>query len=256
MGLLYREHRLHSTRTWLSELTHLGTQLNRLFIRYGSVSQLPDNMAQYKPFASNFEQNFAPEIFKAYLRQVELSLPTSDNRQWLSQRCQKLVVDFLEECVKPKSTWALLRPQLPLLISHFLFPLLCPTDDELSLFEDDPLEWVQNHFSLFSEDIVNKPEYSVLGLFDTLVACRKSSTLAPLVSFSTSVVSEYPQQRSAKEKEGALKIFHALARPICKTVSGLKQCVSCCLTDSGNCAETLQRPGGAFLAAARLARLQ
>lgn len=175
-------------------------------------------MAHYKPFAQNFEQNFAPEIFKAYLRQVEGSLQP-DNPQWLSPRCQKYVVDFLDECVKPKSTWALLRPQLPLLISHFLFPLLCPTDEDLSLFEDDPSEWVRGHFSLYSDDLYSKPEASILSLFDTLVACRKSSTLAPLVSFATSVISDYPHKRSAREKEGAMKIFYTLAKPIIKTVS-------------------------------------
>lgn len=180
------------------------------------MSQLPDNMAQYKQFAQNFESSFAPEIFKAYLRQVELSL---GSQQWLSPRCQKYVVDFLDECVKPKSTWALLRPQLPLLIEHFLFPLLCPTDEDLQLFEDDPSEWVRGHFSLYSDDILSKPEASVLGLFDTLVECRKSSTLAPLVGFANSVIADYPQKRSAREKEGAMKIFFTLSKPIIKTVS-------------------------------------
>lgn len=181
-------------------------------------------MSQYRSFAENFEQSFAPEIFKAYLRQVELSL--GDNPQWLSQRCQKLVVDFLDECVKPKSTWALLRPQLPLLISHFLFPLICPTDEDLQLFEDDPVDWARGHFSLFSDDFFNKPEVSVLGLFDTLVSCRKSSTLAPLVSFANSVIAEYPEKRTAREREGAMKIFHTLAKPIVKTVCPSQQIVA------------------------------
>lgn len=51
--------------------------LNRLYSQYGSPSQLPALAAQHAAFAANFEQHFAPEIFKAYLRWVARSLPSS-----------------------------------------------------------------------------------------------------------------------------------------------------------------------------------
>lgn len=51
-------------------------------------------MTEYKAFAAHFEQHFAPEIFKAYLKQVELYIGA---QAWLSRRCVKLTIDFLDE---------------------------------------------------------------------------------------------------------------------------------------------------------------
>lgn len=51
-------------------------------------------MKEYKPFAAHFESHFAPEIFKAYLRQVELYI---GKQAWLSQRCIKLTIDFMDD---------------------------------------------------------------------------------------------------------------------------------------------------------------
>lgn len=75
-------------------------QLNRLFARYGSPSQLSSNMTEYKAFAAHFESHFAPEIFKAYLKQVELFI---GGQAWLSRRCVKLTIDFLDEWFVPFS---------------------------------------------------------------------------------------------------------------------------------------------------------
>ena len=59
-----------------------ATQLNRLYSRYGSPSQLTDPFKAYKPFAANFEPHFAPEILKAYMQCVHCCLIwRSDPRQ-------------------------------------------------------------------------------------------------------------------------------------------------------------------------------
>ena len=50
--------------------------LNRLYGTYGSPSQLTSSAAKHKPFATNFEEHFAPEILKAYLRCVEDAILT------------------------------------------------------------------------------------------------------------------------------------------------------------------------------------
>jgi len=174
----------------------LNRKLNKLFVRYGSPSQLSSNLQNLKPFAQVFESRFAPEIFKAYLRQIELyiqSLQSSDISQqaqhWISQRCTKFVIDFFDECVKPKSTWNLMRPHLPLLLQHFIFPLLCPTDEEIDEFTNDPVEYTRAHASEIILDYYTRPETSAFSLLETLTACRKKSTLGPLLSFANDIVS-------------------------------------------------------------------
>lgn len=48
--------------------------------------------------------------------------------------------------VKPKVMWQQLKPHLDLLISRFVFPCLCLTDEELEQFDDDPIEYCRAHF--------------------------------------------------------------------------------------------------------------
>lgn len=86
----------------------------------------------------------------------------------MSRRCVRFVLEFFEDwcvlfhlsslcaytdlsnytcnSVKPKVMWQLLKPHLDLLISRFVFPCLCLTDEELEQFEDDPVEYCRAHF--------------------------------------------------------------------------------------------------------------
>ena len=45
-------------------------------------------------FGKHFIANFAPEIMKSYLLQMELYMA---RKIWLSERCVYLIIDFLEE---------------------------------------------------------------------------------------------------------------------------------------------------------------
>jgi importin-7 len=45
-------------------------------------------------FGKHFISNFAPEIMKAYLQQIDLYM---SRKIWLSDRCVYLIIDFLEE---------------------------------------------------------------------------------------------------------------------------------------------------------------
>jgi hypothetical protein len=51
-----------------------------------------DNKAS--AFGKHFIANFAPEIMKSYLQNIELYM---SRKIWLSERCVYLIVDFLEE---------------------------------------------------------------------------------------------------------------------------------------------------------------
>ena len=51
----------------------------------------------YQAFAEHFVNHFAPEIFKTYLRQVELFV---SGQQWLSKKAQYNIFSFFTEwCV-------------------------------------------------------------------------------------------------------------------------------------------------------------
>ena len=75
-----------------------------LFHRYGNPSQMPSTLkGDYLPFAEHFVVQFAPEIFKVYLQQVELYI---SGQAWLSQKCQFSVFYFFNDwCGFNKCAW-------------------------------------------------------------------------------------------------------------------------------------------------------
>ncbi|KIK50551.1 hypothetical protein GYMLUDRAFT_78463 [Collybiopsis luxurians FD-317 M1] len=59
------------------------------------------------------------------------------HRRWLSKKCQYHVFSFFTECVKPKSTWMLLKPHFETFVATFAFPHLCFTPTKQALWEGD-----------------------------------------------------------------------------------------------------------------------
>lgn len=55
-------------------------------------------------FGKHFIANFAPEIMKSYLHQMELYMA---RKIWLSERCVYLIIDFLEEWYPQSSLFGL-----------------------------------------------------------------------------------------------------------------------------------------------------
>ena len=192
----------------------LHPQLNRLYNTYGSPAHLPSSRTHLKPFAQNFESHFAPEIFKSYLRCIEGYV---GGHVWMSRRCCRFVLEFLEDCVKPKKMWQLLQPHLDLLISRFVFPCMCLTDEEVEQFDEDPVEYCRAHFGDFVEDWFSSPITAAISFLQVLAKLRKSVTLMPLLNNVNQIVAAYPAERSAREKDGALRMLSCLAPLVVKT---------------------------------------
>lgn len=68
--------------------------LNRLFMRYGSPSQLASNMkGPYGAFADRFVHQFAPEILRTYLGLVERNV----GGEWVPSKVKHHILVFFEE---------------------------------------------------------------------------------------------------------------------------------------------------------------
>jgi importin-7 len=167
------------------------------------------NSDNYAEFSKNFITNFAPEILAAYLQQIDKWVAKIT---WLSRPCLSFTLAFLDECVKPKSTWTHLKPHLENLVAHVLFPILCQSDEDIELFETDPSEYLHRKLNFYEE--VSAPDVAATNFLVTLTKSRKKQTFTVL-NFVNSVVHRYEEapddQKNAREKEGALRMIGTLA---------------------------------------------
>ncbi|GAA93944.1 uncharacterized protein L969DRAFT_70042 [Mixia osmundae IAM 14324] len=188
--------------------------LNALFVSFGCLSHLRPDRIHYKPFAKHFQSTFAPEILRLYLVQIEHAC---SGTQWLSERCRRLSLEFLTNCIKPKDMWALLRPHVDAIVAGFVFPTVCMSDDEILQFDEDPVEFAKTHYGSFVEDYFRSPASAASDFIESLVSERPKSTLGGLLSFINSVVTQYPAKYEARQKDGALRMMLSLVPFILKS---------------------------------------
>jgi hypothetical protein len=178
--------------------------------RYGNPATLSKGSSEdYTEVAKNFIANFAPEILKVYLQQVERWVA---KQIWLSKGCLSYTLTYLDECVKPKSMWTQLKPHMETLISHLLFPVLCQSDGDLELFRDDPSEYLHRKLNFYEE--ISAPDVAATNFLVTLTKSRRKQTFTVL-QFVNSIVNKYESapddQKNPREKEGALRMIGTLA---------------------------------------------
>lgn len=187
--------------------------LNRLFVRYGNPSSLTKgNGDDYAEVAKTFITTFAPEILKGYLQQIERWV---QKETWLSKPCLSHTLAFMDECVKPKTMWDHLKPHMPILIEHLVFPVLCQTDEDIEQFDDEPAEYLHRKLNFYEE--VSSPDVAAVNFLVTLTKARRKQTFE-ILNFINNMVSKYEaapdDQKNPREKEGALRMIGTLANVI------------------------------------------
>ncbi|KAI9726215.1 MAG: hypothetical protein M1828_001889 [Chrysothrix sp. TS-e1954] len=187
--------------------------LNRLFVRYGNPATLSkSNGETYATFSKNFLENFAPEILKIYLQQIEKWVASTT---WLTRTVLSHTLTYLDECIKPKTMWNHLQPHVENLIAHFLFPVLCLSDEDLELFDNEPSEYLNRKLNFYEQ--VSAPDVAGMSFLVSLTKHRKHQTFVAL-EFVNEVVNRYESASEAdkrpREKEGALKMIGTLASVI------------------------------------------
>lgn len=194
--------------------TKWSSALTRRFlgIRYGNPTTITKSTsADVTNYAKSFITTFAPEILKGYLQEVEKWI----KGQWLSKPVLSYTLIFLEECVKPKSTWEHLKPHMDTLIAHLVFPLLCQTDEDIELFQTDPPEYLHRKLNYYEE--ISAPDVAATNFLISLTKSRKKQTFS-ILQFFNGIVSKYEsapdEEKIPREKEGALRMIGSLSSVI------------------------------------------
>ena len=180
---------------------------------YGNPTSHPKNTSpELVEFSKSFITNFAPEILKGYLQQIE---NWASKTTWLSKPSLSYTLSFLDECVKPKSMWNHLKPHMDSLISHVLFPILCQSDEDIELFDSDPPEYLHRKLNFYEE--VTAPDVAATNFLVSLTKSRKKQTFT-ILNFVNGIVNRYESapddQKQPREKEGALRMIGTLASVI------------------------------------------
>ncbi|KAI9202660.1 armadillo-type protein [Polychytrium aggregatum] len=190
--------------------------LLKLFSRYGTNLKDP----KYGAFAATFLNHFAPNILQTFLAQIHQHVAG----QWLSSRVKQQLATFIADCVKHKNTWALIKPHLEMLIQNFIFPALCFSEQDQSVWEENPVEFINKKVDPIESfySLSAAAEVLLIGI----VRDRFSQTFIPVVTLINNILTQYnstPEgQRNPRRKDGALNMMGVLAFDVLKKQSSIK----------------------------------
>lgn len=185
--------------------------LYRIFTRYSSTTL--SKKFKYDEFHKMFLTEFIPPLINNFLALIE---QWCGNVRWLSLTSLYYLLEFLSHCITQKSTWSLIKPYYMNIVSHLVYPLLCLSDYNLEMFDEDPIEYIHLMFDV--HDGSDSPDVAALGLLVTLVFKKPNTTMEHILTFVSKELIELqlaPETLElAKKKEGILRMLGAVSGSI------------------------------------------
>jgi hypothetical protein len=185
--------------------------LSRYFSRYGNP-HYADQCSQ--EFAKAFSEQYAPlalgEVMRLLARRAE------------GQYCTDIVVhaclQFVNNAIELSNTYKLLKPHLDLILVQIVFPVMCISEEDEDLFENEPQEFLVKRNEML-EDFLD-PANSAINLISSLAKYRGGDVLPRLLPFLSRVLTDYaeapPEKKQHRTKDGAFVTLGSLVEVLKK----------------------------------------
>ncbi|XP_047980083.1 importin beta-like SAD2 [Salvia hispanica] len=186
--------------------------LNRLYTRFGDVKlQNPEN----KAFAQMFQKNYAGKILECHLNLLNVIRVGG----YLPDRVINLILQYLSNSISKSSMYSQLQPRLDIVLFEIIFPLMCFSDNDQRLWDEDPNEYVRKGYDII-EDLYS-PRTAAMDFVSELVRKRQKENLQKFLLFIVDVFKRYeeaaPEYKSFRRKDGALLAIGALCDKLKQT---------------------------------------
>ncbi|MBN3273221.1 IPO7 protein, partial [Polyodon spathula] len=184
--------------------------LARIFERYGS----PGNVSKdYTEFAELFLKGYAVSAQQVLLK----VLYQYKEKHYVAPRVLQQTLNYINQGVAHALTWKNLKPHIQGIIQDVVFPLMCYTDTDEELWQEDPYEYIRMKFDVF-EDFISPTTAAQTLLF---TACSKrKEVLQKTMGYCYQILTE--PTADPRKKDGALHMIGSLAEVLLKTTSSVQ----------------------------------
>ena len=132
---------------------------------------------------------------------------------WVSPRVLQLILSYLEHGVDHSNTWALLRGQnYKDLLKDIIFPLMCFSQEDSEMWEDDPEEYIRQKFDIFAE--MSNPKSQAESFVNTACAKRKQ-VLQDTMAFAQTMLGKL-NELTPEQVDGVFNLICSVAEQLMK----------------------------------------
>nr|GEV10139.1 importin beta-like SAD2 [Tanacetum cinerariifolium] len=186
--------------------------LNRLYTRFGDLKlQNPDNRA----FAQHFQKNYAGKILECHLNLLNAIRVGA----YLPERVTNLILQYLSNSITKATTYNLLQARLDVVLFEIIFPLMCFSDNDQKLWEEDPYEYVRKGYDII-EDLYS-PRTAAMDFVTELVRKKGKENLQKFILFIVEIFKRYQEApveiKPYRQKDGALLAIGTLCDKLKQT---------------------------------------
>lgn len=176
----------------------------RIFERYGS----PNNVSKdYKAFAEWYISTFSFPVIQTIIKILEQYALG----QYVSPRVLQQSLNYLNTAVLHSMTWKMLKADMMVVVEKIIFPLMCYSNEDEELWQNDPCEYIRMKFDIFEEYI--SPVSASQNLLQSL--CKKRRDMIQKTMTLVINVLNNPQAE-AKAKDGALHMIGSISGVLLK----------------------------------------
>lgn len=178
--------------------------LARIFERYGS----PGNVSkEYTEFAELFLKAYAVSIQQVLLK----VLYHYKEKHYVAPRVLQQTLNYINQGVAHALTWKNLKPHIHGIVRDVIFPLMCYTDADEELWQEDPYEYIRMKFDVF-EDFISPTTAAQTLLFTS--CSKRKEVLQKTMAFCYQTLTE--PSADPRKKDGALHMIGSLAETLLK----------------------------------------
>lgn len=185
---------------------------NKIMLRYGNTKCNSYANPEAPGFAKAYMQDMGVPVVQLYLGQVQAML---EGKNPLTDRIVCIMCDLFEAAIRHKRTWAVFAEGGVVLglVEHFVFPQLCWSAADATVWAEDPHEFVRTRLDPF-DDFYSASAACINFVVD-LIKTRKKATFLPILGFLNGVLGEAqarpedPVQQS--RKDGAMYLVGSLS---------------------------------------------
>lgn len=104
--------------------------------RYGNPRYCTD---EDKPFAEYFRSNSALTLLGPCMNNLHLKAQGG----YITDDLHRCCLTYLNNCTEMSPTYKVIKPHLQFILFQVVFPTLAVTEDQIKLFEEDPIEFIR-----------------------------------------------------------------------------------------------------------------
>ncbi|KAL4855989.1 Importin beta-like SAD2 [Chlorella vulgaris] len=182
---------------------------SRLFNRYGDPKLCTDK--QDIAFAQRFQKECSLVFMEAGLAQ----LAVLGQGGYQSSRVITLLLSYITQALAYSHTWKVLKPHVGQMLLHVVFPLLCFSDEDAELWEEDPQEYIRKGYDIMEDMYSSKT--AAMSFLHELCKARAKGNLDMLMAHLVDVCNTYKGAHPvaptelARRMDGALLAIGTLA---------------------------------------------